>query len=175
MEDTASTIRSTFGNPTILVNNAGWGSGLPVLASTDEINERTFAVNVLSHFRLARQFVPAMVAANHGTIVTIASIAACVSSTNLVDYSCSKSAALAFHEGLSAELKTLYKAPKVRTVCVCPGWTETAMTKLVKIKDPFFIPMLKVETLAERVVEQIVSGNSGVVVVSHKSPRLPVG
>ena len=107
-----------------------------------------------------------MVTANHGTIVTVASITACVSSASIVDYSSSKSAALAFHEGLAAELKTLYKAPKIRTVCVCPSWIETNMTTLVKIKDKFVMPMLKVETLAEKVVQQIVSGDSGVIVVS---------
>lgn len=107
-----------------------------------------------------------MISANHGTVVTIASIAACVPASSLVDYSCSKSAALAFHEGLAAELKTLYEAPKVRTVCVCPSWIETNMARKVKISDKFVLPMLKVETLAEKVVEKILSGNSGVVVVS---------
>ena len=166
MKETAESIRSTLGDPTILINNAGFAAGLPILSSTDEINQRTFAVNTLSHFRLVREFVPAMVTANHGTIVTVASMAACVSSPSIVDYSSSKSAALAFHEGLAAELKTLYKAPKVRTVCVCPSWIETNMTTLIEIKDKFVMPMLKVETLAEKVVQQIVSGDSGVVVVS---------
>ncbi|KAL8794675.1 MAG: hypothetical protein Q9195_002750 [Heterodermia aff. obscurata] len=166
VRETAEAIRSTLGDPTLLVNNAGYCAGLPILSSTDEINGRTFAVNTLSHFRLVREFVPAMVTANHGTIVTIASISASVSTPSIVDYSSSKSAALSFHEGLAAELKTLYKAPKIRTVCVCPSWVETNMTSLVKIRDKFVMPMLKVETLAERVVQQILSGNSGVVVVT---------
>ena len=168
VRETAESIRSTLGNPTLLINNAGFAAGLPILSSTDEINQRTFAVNTLSHFRLVREFVPAMVTANHGTIVTIASIAACVSTASIVDYSSSKSAALSFHEGLASELKTLYNAPKVRTVCVCPGWIETNMAKLVIIRDKFVMPKLKVETLAERVVQQIMSGNSGVVVVSRR-------
>lgn len=107
-----------------------------------------------------------MITANHGTVVTIASVAACVSAPSLVDYSSSKSAALSFHEGLAAELKTLYEAPKVRTICVCPSWIETNMAKQVKLTDKFVVPMLKVETVAEKVVEKITSGNSGVVVVS---------
>ena len=121
VKEVAASVRSTFGNPTILINNAGVATGLTILSSTDESVKRTFDVNTLSHFRLVREFVPAMVSANHGTIVTIASIAASISTTQIVDYSCSKSAALAFHEGLAVELKMKYKAPKVRTLCVCPS------------------------------------------------------
>lgn len=166
VQEVATSIRSTLGNPTLLINNAGIGTGLPILDSTDEINRRVFDVNVLSHFRLVREFLPAMITANHGTVVTIASVAACVSAPSLVDYSSSKSAALSFHEGLAAELKTLYEAPKVRTICVCPSWIETNMAKQVKLTDKFVVPMLRVETVAEKVVEKITSGNSGVVVVS---------
>jgi all-trans-retinol dehydrogenase (NAD+) len=56
-----------------------------------------------------------MVAANHGMIVTVASYAAYITVPNMTDYGASKAAALAFHEGLTAELKTRYQAPKVRT------------------------------------------------------------
>ncbi|KAG7004410.1 dehydrogenase RED2 [Physcia stellaris] len=147
VQEVATSIRSTLGNPTLLINNAGIGTGLPILDSTDEINRRVFDVNVLSHFRLVREFLPAMITANHGTVVTIASVAACVSAPSLVDYSSSKSAALSFHEGLAAELKTLYEAPKV------------------KLTDKFVVPMLRVETVAEKVVEKIMSGNSGVIVI----------
>ena len=127
VKEVAASVRSTFGNPTILINNAGIATGRTILSSTDESVQRTFDVNTLSHFRLVREFVPAMVSANHGTIVTIASIAASISTTQIVGYSCSKSAALAFHEGLAVELKVNYKAPKVRTLCVCPSWVQTSL------------------------------------------------
>ena len=167
VREVAETVRSTLGNPTILINNAGIATGLTILSGTDESVKRTFEVNSLSHFRLVREFVPAMIDANHGTIVTIASIAACVSTANIVDYSCSKSAALAFHEGLAAELKLTYKAPKVRTLCVCPSWVETSLTTQLKNDDKFLLPTQKVETVAEKVVQEIVNGNSGVLVVSR--------
>ena len=141
--EVAASIRSTFGNPTILINNAGIATGLSILSSTDESVQRTFDVNTFSHFRFVREFVPAMVSANHGTIVTIASIAACVSTSKIVDYSCSKSAALAFHEGLAAELKVTYKAPKVRTLCVCPSWVQTSLV------GPFEALSLYIESISE--------------------------
>ena len=163
--EVAASVRTTLGNPTILINNAGIASGQPIINTTDASVERTFAVNILAHFRLVREFLPSMVTTNHGTVVTTASCAALLSTPAIVDYSCTKSAALAFHEGLAAELSTMYKAPKVRTICVCPAWVQTNMTKTIEVRDKFVFPMLEVETVAEKVVEKILSGSSGVLVL----------
>lgn len=148
-----------------MVNNAGVGTGKTILNSTDAGIERTFAVNILAHFRLVREFLPSMVAANHGTVVTIASMAAAISTPKIVDYCCTKSAALAFHEGLAAELVTHYNAPKIRTICVCPSFVETSMTKGMEMKDKFLVPMQKVETVTEIVADKIFSGDSGVLTI----------
>jgi len=165
VSNTAASVRSTLGHPTILINNAGIGTDLTILKSTDTSVERVFAVNVLSHFRLVREFLPPMVTANHGTVVTIASCAAVLTAPRIVDYSCTKAAALAFHEGLAGELATQYDAPKVRTICVCPSWVQTSMTKSIEVPDKFLLPMQKVETVAEKVVQKILSGSSGVLVI----------
>lgn len=52
---------------------------------------------------------------NHGQVVTMASMASFLVHAQNVDYACSKASALAFHEGLSQELKARYGAGKVRT------------------------------------------------------------
>ncbi|KAL8780206.1 MAG: hypothetical protein Q9194_001037 [Teloschistes cf. exilis] len=145
---TASSIRSTFGNPTILINNAGIAIGRSLLSTTEASVQKVFDVNILSHFRLVREFVPAMVAANHGTVVTIASIASAVPAPQIVPYSCTKSAAVALHEGLAAELNVRYNAPKG-----------------VNNPSQFLTPWLHVETVAERVFERIESGRSGMVIL----------
>ena len=132
--EVAASVRTTLGKPTILINKAGTGNGQPII---DASVERTFTVNILSHFGLVREFLPSMVTANHGTAVTIASCAALVSTPAIVDYSCTKSAALAFHEGLTVELSTMYKALKVRSICVCPAWVQTDMTKTIEVRDKF--------------------------------------
>lgn len=165
VQQTASTIRSTLGAPTILVNNAGIATGQTILSGTEETVSKTFAVNLLSHFRLVRAFLPAMIAANHGMVVTIASLAAHATLPHMTDYASSKAGALAFHEGLAAELKTRYHAPKVRTVCVMPNWVQTKMTTGYAQKDRFVMPVLRVETVAEAVFAKILSGTSGKVVV----------
>ncbi|KAL8975322.1 MAG: hypothetical protein Q9197_000447 [Variospora fuerteventurae] len=149
----------------MIVNNAGTGAGLAILNTTEESVDKVFQVNILSHFRLIREFVPAMVAANHGTIVTIASMAAGVAPPQMVPYSCTKSAAVALHEGLATELKLRYNAPKVRTICVCPSWTRTRLAQGVNHTSTFLIPWQHPETVAEEIFKKIVSGSSGMVFV----------
>ncbi|KAL8999791.1 MAG: hypothetical protein Q9169_001464 [Polycauliona sp. 2 TL-2023] len=161
----ASLVRSEVGVPTVLVNNAGTGAGLPLLSTTEESVSKVFEVNILSHFRLIREFVPAMVAANHGTIVTIASISASTPAPNIVPYSCTKSAAVALHEGLTSELSVRYNAPKVRTICVCPGWIRTRLTEGIDNPSTFLYPWHYPETVAEEIYEKMVSGNSGMLFV----------
>ncbi|KAL8906849.1 MAG: hypothetical protein Q9207_001776 [Kuettlingeria erythrocarpa] len=162
---TASSVRSKVGTPTILINNAGIAAGLAVLNTTEESVNKVFQVNILSHFRLIREFLPAMVAANHGTVVTIASMAAGTTAPQIVPYGCTKSAAVALHEGLAAELVARYNAPKVRTICVCPGWTHTRLTEGVNNPSTFLYPWQHAETVAEEIYKKMISGSSGMVFV----------
>lgn len=100
-----------------------------------------------------------MVERNHGMIVTVASLAGYVTAPSMVDYAASKSAAIAFHEGLAAELVTHYKAPKVRTVLMCQGYTRT------KLFEGFDSKALFPETVAEEVVKAVLGGKSKHVVL----------
>lgn len=98
-------------------------------------------------------------------IVTIASLAAFVTPPQLVDYACTKAAALAFHEGLAQELKNRHHAPKVRTLCICPSWVNTKLSQGYTSKSSWLSRTLEPETVAEVVVGRILKGNSGVVVL----------
>lgn len=111
----AKEIRRQVGDPTVLVNNAGVGYAKNILDSTDDEIRRTFDVNIVAHFFLVRELLPSMIEMNHGHVVTIASIASFVTIASNIDYSCTKAAALAFHEGLTQELKYRYNAPEIRT------------------------------------------------------------
>ncbi|KAH8814899.1 hypothetical protein F5884DRAFT_664822 [Xylogone sp. PMI_703] len=161
----AKEIRSNIGTPTILISNAGVARGKTVLDSTEKDIRFTFDVNTLAHYWLAQEFLPAMVENNHGMIVTVASLAAYAGVPGMVDYSSSKAAALSFHEGLAAELKTKYNAPKVRTVIVNQGYTKTPLFAGFNSGNPFLLPPLEPETVAEGIVKQVLSGESGQVVL----------
>lgn len=108
-------IRADHGAPTVLINNAGIASSKDILASTPESLQRTFAVNNIAQFLLVKEFLPSMIAANHGHIVTVASGNSFLPHAGNVDYACSKAGELAFHEGLTVDLRERYKAKGVRT------------------------------------------------------------
>lgn len=98
-----------------MINNAGIGNAKSILELPESRLRSIFDVNIIAHFLLLQEFLPALVRANHGHIVTIASLASFSTQASNVDYACTKAGTLALHEGLGQELKHIYKAPKVRT------------------------------------------------------------
>lgn len=153
-----------MGYPTVLINNAGVARGKSILDSTEKDVRFTFDVNTLAHYWIIKEFLPSLVENNHGMVVTVASIASWVTVPNMVDYAASKHAALAFHEGLAAELSTRYQAPRVRTVVVNQGYTRTPLFQGYKNSTTFLMPTLEPETVAEKIVRQVLTGKSGQVI-----------
>lgn len=86
-----------------------------ILDASEEQIRQIFDVNIIAHFLLVREFLPAMIERDHGHVVTIASMASFVTGVRNVDYSCTKAGTLAFHEGLAQELRHVHKARKIRT------------------------------------------------------------
>ncbi|KAG8674539.1 hypothetical protein FPOAC2_00566 [Fusarium poae] len=165
VEAVAEKIRAEVGHPTVVINVAGVARGKTILESQPSDIRFTFDVNTFAPFWTAKTFLPNMVENNHGMIVTLTSYASWLTIPNLVDYGASKAAALAFHEGLTAELATRYNAPKVRTVIVHPGPTNTALFKGYYQNTDFLMPPLAPETVADAVVKQVLTGRSGTVVI----------
>lgn len=110
----ADLVRATHGDPTVLINNAGMGIALPLLELTDSSVRRIFDVNMLAPMLLAKRFLPAMVARDHGHVVNVSSMAAFATQACNVPYACTKSGVLVLHEGLVQECRHVYKAPSVR-------------------------------------------------------------
>lgn len=161
----AKEIRKQVGDPTVLVNNAGIGYAQNILDSTDDEIRRTFDVNIVSHFFLVREFLPSMIKQNHGHVVTIASMASFVTIAGNTDYSCTKAAALAFHEGLTQELKYRYNAPHVRTSVIHPSWVRTPLIEPLIETGKFSDSVLEPETVGNAIVAQILGGKSGQVIL----------
>lgn len=134
LKQVADQIRKDHGDPTVLINNAGVASEGTILDKSDEKIRRTMEVNTLAHFWTVREFLPSMIKRDHGHIVTVASLASFVSFVEGVDYSCSKASALAFHEGLTQEIRYNYGARKVRTRCV-PAIAALSIAKTTRLID----------------------------------------
>ncbi|KAK5047534.1 hypothetical protein LTR84_006631 [Exophiala bonariae] len=111
----ASQLRNDHGDPTVLINNAGVGNAIPIIELPEAALRKVFDVNIISHFLLLKEFLPSMIRANHGHIVTVASMASFAAQAQNVDYAATKAGALALHEGLGQEIKHTYRAPKLRT------------------------------------------------------------
>ena len=109
---------------TVLVNNAGIVAGKPFLEGDDAYSLKTMEVNIISHFWTIKAFLPKMVEANHGHIITIASTAGLVGVDGLADYCCSKSAAISFHEGIRTEVRRLQR-PGIDMTLVNPYFIDT--------------------------------------------------
>lgn len=172
--ETAAKIRSDVGSPTVLINNAGIFHGKSILDAEKKDIELTFAVNTLSHYWLTKAFLPDMITRNHGMVVTVASLAAHITTPNMVDYAASKAAALAFHEGLTAEIRTNYKATKIRTVIVQPGHIKTPLFEGFSTNTPWSMPSLHPDTVAESVVKQVLTGRSGNVILPLAGNAVPI-
>lgn len=148
--------------------------GRTILDASERDIRFTFDVNTFAHYWTTKEFLPSMVRANHGMVVTVASVAAWVTVPNMVDYAASKAAAHSFHEGLTAELKTRYNAPRVRTVLVNQGYTTTPLFKGYHNDSPFLMPALEPATVAEAIVRQVLSGKSNQLLLPAFANTLPV-
>jgi short-subunit dehydrogenase len=111
----AAQVRKTHGDPTVLINNAGIGTEGLIVEKPEATIRKIFEVNTMAHFWTVKEFMPSMLKRNHGHIITVASAASFVSCGEMVDYSCTKASALAFHEGLAQEIRLWHGAKKVRT------------------------------------------------------------
>ncbi|KAF4336970.1 retinal short-chain dehydrogenase reductase [Fusarium beomiforme] len=161
----ADRIRAEHGNPTVLINNAGYANTNSILDVSEAGLKRIFNVNIIAPILLTKQFLPNMVKQNHGHIVNVASQASFATQATNVDYGATKSGVLSFHEGLAQELRHLYNAPRVRTSVVHPTWVSTPMiADLVaegKLKDTPVTP----EDVADRIVNQVLSGFGSQIIV----------
>ncbi|KAL0275365.1 UNVERIFIED_CONTAM: hypothetical protein PYX00_003229 [Menopon gallinae] len=156
---TAKDVKREVGRVSILINNAGMVSGKPFLETPDALIEKTFDVNVISHFWTVKAFLPDMIDSRRGHIVTIASLAGTVGMTKLVDYCASKYAAIGFDESLRIELEC-YGHHNIHTTVICPYFIKsTGMFDGVHTR---FIPILEAPYVADRIVQAVVTNEKQV-------------
>ncbi|OWK63398.1 Epidermal retinol dehydrogenase 2 [Lonchura striata] len=150
----ADQVKKEVGDVSILINNAGIVIGKRFLDSPDSLVEKTMEVNIMAHFWTYKAFLPAMVAANHGHLVSIASCAGLCGTSKMSDYCASKFAAVGFAESIDMEMRALRKTG-VKTTIVCPFVINTGMFDGVKSKWPHVLPILDPEYVAERIISAV--------------------
>lgn len=145
----------------VLFNNAGVVSGDWFLDLDPVSIERTYNVNVLSLYWMTQAFLPAMVQANRGCVVTISSASGMLGVAKLTDYAASKFAAFGFMESLRSELRM--KRSSVNTLTVCPHYIGTGMFDGVQTKFPWLLPILEEQKVAARILASIEKGKAQLV------------
>ena len=110
-----------FGRIDVLINNAGIIHVGSVDAMTIEDFESAMNVMFWGTVYATTAVLPGMRARQIGRIVNITSVGAKVSIPHLLPYSCAKFAAVAFSEGLRAELHST----SVKVVTIAPGLMRT--------------------------------------------------
>jgi all-trans-retinol dehydrogenase (NAD+) len=117
-----------------------------------------------------------MIANKKGHVLSVASLASFVALAGAVDYSCTKAALLAFHEGLTQELKHRYKCPQINTTIVHPGWTRSAITSHSAIQaglKSVGATLLDPADVADAIVKQVLAAKSGQIVLGPGlSPKI---
>lgn len=145
----------------VLFNNAGVVSGDWFLDLDPSSIERTYNVNVLSLYWMTQAFLPAMVQANSGCVVTISSASGLLGVAKLTDYSASKFAAFGFMESLRSELRM--KRSSVNTLTVCPNYIGTGMFDGVQTRFSWLLPILDEQKVAAKILKSVEKGKAQLV------------
>ncbi|KAL9933467.1 hypothetical protein V8E36_007643 [Tilletia maclaganii] len=160
--------------PTFLLNCAGIASGFTILTAEEGTVTKTWKVNTLANWITAQQFLPYMISHNHGHVFTVASSASYMALPQMSAYATSKAGALAFHEVLQGEIRSRYKARKVRASVFLPTKVQTAMGEGMEDQpDPFFTPTLSPIQCAEWIVDAFDKGLSQHIIAPGFMSTLP--
>ncbi len=140
--EVSARVLATVGVPRVVVNNAGVVHRGLVQETTDEEWNRVIAINLTAAFQVTRAFLPAMLTANAGRFVHIASISSTLGTTRLAAYCASKWGLVGFSKSLAEELR----GSGLSSMCVMPGAVDTTM-----LVGSGFAPAMKPEDVANTV------------------------
>ena len=117
--------RERFGDPLILVNNAGQAKSEKLLDTDRALWDRMLAVNLTSVYLCSRAALPAMIRAQQGRIVNLASTVGVKGAARMTAYSAAKHGVVGITRSLALETVKF----GITVNAVCPGYTETDMTE----------------------------------------------
>ena len=123
-----------LGGVDLFCSNAGVAGPYGGPEVGDQLWQRTWEINVMSHIWAARRLLPGMLARGSGHLSSTASAAGLLANPGLMTYSVTKHAALAVAEWLAIT----YGGPEsgVEFSCFCPQGVATPMLETWREEDP---------------------------------------
>jgi uncharacterized protein len=116
--------RLSAGDVTLLVNNAGFGTGAGRFADCDlDSQDRMHRLHVLATVRLTHAALRCMAPRDAGGVINVSSVAGFVATPGSASYSATKAWMNTFTEGVYLEMKT--RRSNVRIQALCPGFTHS--------------------------------------------------
>lgn len=122
-----------YGRVDVLCNNAGILSQneAPAHELTNEVWDRTMAVNLKGYWLCAKYVLPGMLKQGSGSIIMVASPTGMFGFTRLTAYSASKGGVIGLMRAMAAD----YSANQIRVNAIVPGTIDTPMNA-VEFQDP---------------------------------------
>jgi len=179
VQDVANQIKKEHGVPSILCNNAGIGATALITEASDAFLDKIFKINLISHWYTVRAFLPDMIKAKKGHIISTASMASYTTCAGMVDYCVTKAGAQAFTDGLNQEIKWRYNAPWIQVSSINPYWVKTPLIagwvdKTLAANWLFgsVSPVQDPEVVAARIAKVILSGKGAHVLLPEGNPLM---
>jgi meso-butanediol dehydrogenase/(S,S)-butanediol dehydrogenase/diacetyl reductase len=117
-----------FGRIDVLVNNAGIYRAAAAMNVTEEHWDAIMDINAKAVFFASQAVLPHMLAAGRGNIISLASMAGKLGSPTSLPYAASKAAVISITRSLAVS----FAKQGIRANCVCPGFVQTDMWRMVE-------------------------------------------
>lgn len=128
-----------FGRIDVFVNNAGMSPLYPSLVDvTEELYDKTLAVNLKGPFRLAVRAATHMAEAGGGAVINVGTVGSLIAAPRELPYACAKAGLNALTVGLAEAF-----APKVRVNAILPGpfLTDIADAWTPEMREGSYVPL----------------------------------
>ncbi len=125
VDEVVKALAAEFGDPTILVNNAGITRDTLLMRMKEEDWEAVVSTDLSSVFRLSKACLRGMMKARRGRIITISSVVGATGNAGQANYSAAKAGIFGFTKSLAREIGSR----NITVNTVAPGFIDTDMTR----------------------------------------------